>query len=180
MNDGMNIRMAKPGDREGIRGVHLDAFGEDERELVANLAVRLLEEPSGPRTINLVAESGGSLVGHVAFSPVRLKAGGEFSGYLMAPLAIKRGCQRKGIGSMLVEAGLELLRQDGVAIVFVYGDPGYYGRFGFTADAAKRYMPCYDLQYPSGWQALALGSAAGSGPSGSIGCVDALCDPGLW
>ena len=44
----------------------------------------------------------------------------------------------------------------GVDILFVYGDPKYYSRFGFSADAAVRYIPPYRLQYPFGWQGIAL------------------------
>jgi len=39
--------------------------------------------------------------------------------------------QRQGIGSELVEAGLEACLSQGVDLVFVLGSPAYYGRFGF-------------------------------------------------
>ena len=44
----------------------------------------------------------------------------------------------------------------GVNVVFVYGDPKYYGKFGFSAEVASAYSPPYELQYPFGWQAVAL------------------------
>jgi putative acetyltransferase len=41
-----------------------------------------------------------------------------------------------GIGGLLVEHGLELLRGQGERIVIVVGHPGYYPRFGFSTDKA--------------------------------------------
>ena len=68
----------------------------------------------------------------------------------------------------------------GVNVLFVYGDPQYYGRFGFRTDAAKQYTAPYRLQYPFGWQAMALDDGCTTSSSGIIACVTSLCDPSLW
>jgi putative acetyltransferase len=54
----------------------------------------------------------------------------------LAPVAVLPERQRKGIGSLLIRHGLELLRARGESIVIVLGHPGYYPRFGFSTDAA--------------------------------------------
>jgi putative acetyltransferase len=46
-------------------------------------------------------------------------------------MAVLPESQNKGIGSMLVVAGLEACRDTGHDVVFVLGHPGYYPRFGF-------------------------------------------------
>ncbi len=41
-------------------------------------------------------------------------------------------------------------------MLFVYGNPDYYGKFGFSVDTAQCYIPPYWLEYSFGWQAIAL------------------------
>jgi putative acetyltransferase len=176
----MRIRTATGADRDGVRAVYLSAFGEEEREAVAGLAVELLSEEPAPRTISLVAESAGTLVGHVAFSPVTIAGAGDFRACILAPLAVEPAYQRRGIGSKLVGAGMAQLSEMGVDMLFVYGDPEYYGRFGFSADVAHPFIPPYRLQYPFGWQGIILNERATARPVGKLACVRPLCDPELW
>src|SRR5262252_4222535 len=62
---------------------------------------------AGALTLSLVAvEDGDELVGHVAFSPVRIE--GRLHGWFgMAPVAVWPERQRSGVGSKLVKAGLD-------------------------------------------------------------------------
>ena len=176
----MRIRIATHLDRHDIGNVHLCAFTEGEREIVSTLAIKLLSEKSTPQTISLVAETKGSVVGHVAFSPVTIDNDKNLQGYILAPLGVKPDHQNHCIGSNLVECGKQLLLIKGVHVLFVYGDPEYYGRFGFSADTANRYIPPYKLQYPSGWQAIELNKCNNEKPSITIACVTSLCDPEIW
>jgi putative acetyltransferase len=98
----------------------------------------------------------------------------------LAPLGVKPDCQKRGIGSKLIEYGTHQLSVMGVSVVFVYGDPKYYGRFGFSAGAAHPYIPPYKLQYPFGWQALVLNACDIEKTPVSITCVTSLNDPKLW
>lgn len=180
MKQVMHIRIASDLDQEDIRSVHWSAFDESERGLVSKLAVDLLAEDTTPRTISLVAEVEGSVVGHVAFSPVSSHDDESFSGYIMAPLGVKPEYQKRCIGSKLVEKGMQQLSEMGVGILFVYGDPEYYSRFGFSVDVAECYTPPYRLQYPFGWQGIALNECSSERSSIEITCVASLCDPVLW
>jgi putative acetyltransferase len=49
----------------------------------------------------------------------------------LAPMAVLPDRQRQGIGSRLIQRGLELLRDRGCPFVVVVGHPEYYPRFGF-------------------------------------------------
>jgi putative acetyltransferase len=158
----------------------MSAFAEDERDIVSKLAVNLLAEESTPQTISLVAETEGIVVGHVAFSPVSFDNNEHGQGYILAPLGVKPDYQKCHIGSKLIESGMQQLSRMGVDILFVYGDPEYYGRFGFSVDAAECYIPPYKLQYPFGWQGLALNECSTGKSSIKIACVTSLCDPALW
>jgi putative acetyltransferase len=176
----MHIRIATSLDRDDVRDVHLTAFAESEREIVSKLAINLLSEETTPQTISLVAETEGAVVGHVAFSPVTIDNNENFQGYILAPLGVKPDYQKRRIGSKLIESGMQQLSRMGVDILFVYGDPKYYSKFGFSVDAAERYIPPYKLQYPFGWQGIALKECSTERSPIKIGCVTSLCDPALW
>ena len=176
----MHIRVATSLDRGCIYSVHWSAFAETERDLVSKLAVDLLSEKATPPVISLVAESEGMVVGHVAFSPVTFDIDENLRGYILAPLGVKPDYQKRGVGSKLIENGMDRLSSLGVNIVFVYGDPEYYSNFGFSVDAARRYLPPYDLEYPFGWQSITLNEFSISESSIKISCVTSLCDPALW
>ncbi|MEL6442755.1 MAG: N-acetyltransferase [Bacteroidota bacterium] len=174
------LRPATVHDEVGIRALHLAAFPEAERDTIATLAADLLAEQTTPETLTLVAEADGEIVGHVAFSPVTIGDGEPGEGYILSPLAVHPDAQRQRLGSQLVETGLAHLAGRDVALVLVYGDPAYYGRFGFDATLAKEYAVPYPLAYPFGWQAKALVERDVLPPSGTLACVAALNDPTLW
>jgi putative acetyltransferase len=64
------------------------------------------------------------------FSPLTV---GSVVGAGLGPMAVLPAYQRQGIGSQLVERGLERLREAGCPFVVVIGHPTFYPRFGFRA-----------------------------------------------
>lgn len=93
--------------------------------------VRALRE-AGALAVSLVAEVGGQVVGHVAFSPVRI-GDGTAGWYGLGPVSVLPEHQRRGIGRALIERGLALVRERGGQGCALVGDPGYYVRFGFRS-----------------------------------------------
>jgi len=158
----------------------LCAFPEGERETVSKLAIDLLVENTASQTISLVAETDHTVIGHVAFSPVKFDNNDNLQGYILAPLAVMPDYQKQRIGSNLIESGIQTLLTMGVNILFVYGDPKYYGKFGFNAKSAENFIPRYKLQYPFGWQAIIFNEFSIEGAPCCIDCVDSLDDPKLW
>lgn len=134
----MEIRDHQRDDDEAIRGVLVRAFGG---EAEADLVDALCNE--GDAVLSLVAVNE-AVVGHALFSRLRVqRSSGTESGLALAPLAVDPEFQRRGIGSALVRAGLERAREMGERIVFVLGDPAYYGRFGFSAELARGFECVY-------------------------------------
>lgn len=174
------IRVSTSLDVEDIRDIHLYAFPEGENQKVSTLAADLLSEETSPNTISLIAEADGAVVGHIAFSPVTISDSGRWTGYILAPLGVRPEYQKQQIGSNLVKSGIEQLSEMGANVVFVYGDPKYYGKFGFSADVASRYSPPYKLQYPFGWQAISLRENVLTDKLVNLSCVAPLNDPELW
>jgi putative acetyltransferase len=126
----MLIRAETENDRDAVHAINLSAF---ETPAEARL-VDALREQAQP-IISLVSEDEGELVGHIMFSPVSLSGHPEVKMMGLAPMAVIPGRQNTGIGSALVQAGLDRCRKLGVTALVVLGHPEYYPRFGFSTSS---------------------------------------------
>ena len=177
----MNIRLSQGQlDVSAIGMVIEKAFCDEESKLIMNLVVELSEETISPSIKSLVAEVDNQVIGYVSFSPIFLKSDSSISGYILAPLAVVPKHQKKGIGSNLINAGIDMLTKDGVGVLLVYGDPAYYGRFGFKKEIGQSFVPPYTLQYPFGWTGLMLNDTPVPEQPIQFECVSALSKPDLW
>jgi putative acetyltransferase len=87
-------------------------------------------------TLSYVATLDGDIVGHVMLTRIE----GPERALALAPLAILPQWRDMQIGTELVRHALDHARRNQWRSVFVFGQPGYYRRFGFTshlADAAQ-------------------------------------------
>lgn len=140
----MIVRKEEAQDIPDIHHVVAQAFGrEDEARLVDDLRA------SGDLAVSLVAEAYGRIVGHVGLSCLRSPP----LSLALAPVSVLPDEQNKGIGAALVRAAIGQSRMAGQMLIFVLGDPLYYGRFGFTREAAALYRSPYSGPY---FMALAL------------------------
>ena len=118
------VHPERPGDAEAIHAVHAVSFPTDlEARLVDHLRA------AGRLTVSLVAEVGGAVVGHIAFSPVTAASGAVGAG--LAPVAVVEPHRRRGVAAGLVREGLATGRAAGFGWAVVLGEPAYYSRFGF-------------------------------------------------
>lgn len=130
----LTVREETPGDYDSIREVNRLAFGS---EAEARLVDRLRAD--GLVIVSLVAEEDSLPIGNVLFSELPIETdSGVLRGAALAPMAVLPARQRQGVGSALVRAGLDHCRTRGIAVVVVVGHPGYYPRFGFSAEKAGR------------------------------------------
>jgi putative acetyltransferase len=128
------VRLFANGDEADVRSVLLSAFPSSaEAELVDQL------RSDGNAEIELVAEEEGQIVGHILFSD--LKA--PFRAVGLAPVSVTPAHQGRRIGTALIHRGHEIARASGQHVSFVLGDPAYYGRFGYSVDAAKPFQSAY-------------------------------------
>jgi putative acetyltransferase len=81
--------------------------------------------------LSLVAEDNGIVVGHIAFSSVRI-GGIDYRWLGMGPVSVTPKRQRQGIGTALVKTGLDGIKKLGACGCVVLGSPSYYSRFGFN------------------------------------------------
>ena len=131
----MRIRPEMPTDVSAIRTLTSIAFTGMPFASGTEPAIIDALRRAGALHLSLVAEDEAGLVGHVAFSPVRID--GEACGWFgLGPVSVRPSAQRKGVGSALIRKGLGLLRLEGAGGCVLLGDPAYYRRFGFRADPA--------------------------------------------
>jgi putative acetyltransferase len=81
-------------------------------------------------TISLVAELGGRVVGHIAFSPVTISDGTR-DWYGLGPVSVLPEYQCQGIGTALIQEGLSRRKDLNAEGCCVVGHPEYYRKFGF-------------------------------------------------
>ena len=99
---------------------------------------QLRKSPAFIPELDYVACDGGSVVGNIIYSQATVSDGVNKSTVLcMGPLCVAPSYQDKGIGSALLRKTIELAGGMGYKGVVIFGNPGYYHRFGFRN--AKEY-----------------------------------------
>ncbi len=130
-------------------------------------------------TLSLATCEGDKIVGHILFTRCGLdRPGREIA--LLGPLGVVPAHQRRGHGTALIEAGIEMLRQDGVERVVVLGNPAYYGRFGFATEIGIE--PPFPIlaKWAEAWQSLRLVDSDALNRAGRLIVPEPWNDPALW
>jgi putative acetyltransferase len=157
------LRLEEPEDAAAIRAVHRSAFGgAAEADLVDALRA------AGAAVLSLVAVDG-EVVGHVLYTwaVVDTEQGEQVPLLGLAPVAVRPDRRGEGIGTRLIEASLEWLREEGYAAVVLVGSPGYYPRFGFLP--ASRWGLEWERDVPDGvFQAVELSAGGLAGVRGIV------------
>ncbi len=78
-----------------------------------------------------IAYGDDGVVAAVTFTKILI--GGADGALLLGPLAVRTDRTNQGFGRALVGDGLAAAVRDGLRLVVLVGDTGYYGRMGFTA-----------------------------------------------
>ena len=175
------IRKTTAEDFDAVMDVEKSAFGYDKE---ARLVAGLLDDRTAEPMVSLLAFLNGEAVGHILFTRAVFE-GCEDSPmmHILAPLAVKPGFQRQGIGGLLIKEGLRLLQQGGSELVFVLGHKEYYPRHGFTPCAARLgYAAPYPIpeEYDACWMVQSLGEAGFGAGRGKVKCCEVLNRPEHW
>lgn len=156
----ISIRKEHSSDIQCIHELTVAAFLEaPHTDHTEQFIVKALRE-SGALSISLVAVDEGNIVGHVALSPVTISDGAG-SWYGLGPISVLPENQGSGIGSMLMDAAIQELKNINANGCVLLGDPNYYHRFGFKP-VEGLVLPGVPPEY---FQALLL---QGDLPQGSV------------
>jgi len=125
----IRVRSERRDDLEAINTIHEMSFPTTVEAQIVNQL-----RQSGHLSVSLVAELTGTVVGHIAFSPVNTVHGDVGAG--LGPLAVWDPYRRQGVGAQLVNEGLAACTRTGFGWAVVLGEPNYYSRFGFRSGKA--------------------------------------------
>lgn len=152
--------MERPADAAAVDAVHVAAFGPAHGPVVVRLVRALRARFLPDDGLSLVAAEGRKVVGHALFTRALLDASrAPVPVQVLSPLAVRPAFQGRGIGSVLVRTGLDLLTERGVPMVFLEGSPDYYSRFGFVQGGAHGFRKP-SLRIPdAGFQVVRLPGA---------------------
>lgn len=128
----VKLRCETTADARAIEAVTASAFLNAPHATHTERYIAAALRRAGKLTVSLVAETDGTVIGHVAISPVSISDGAT-GWFGLGPIAIVPQHQRRGIGSRLVRAALRRVRASGADGCVVLGEPQYYRRFGFQA-----------------------------------------------
>ena len=130
MNPKIVIRSETDADINAIAEVTLAAFGNLEISFHTEQFIVAALRAAKALTISLVAEAGGCVVGHIAFSPVTISDGTR-DWYGLGPVSVLPEYQKQGIGKALIREGLSRLKAMNARGCCLVGHPEYYRKFGF-------------------------------------------------
>jgi putative acetyltransferase len=178
----MNLLPFSPGNIEEIKQLFTKVFSDSEVQAeglsIGNLAYSLITLTDAQDLYGFVAIENEETIGTILFT--RLKFESDVNAFILSPVAIHTNYQGKGIGQKLINFGINRLKENGVELLFTYGDPKFYSKVGFSLITEKLAKAPLKLTYPEGWLGQSLVSDAIEAITGSSYCVEALNKPEYW
>jgi putative acetyltransferase len=159
----VSIRQEQPDDVAAVRAVNETSFGQPAEATIVDSIRAACHD-----AVSLVAVTDNHIVGHILFSPVLVSGeNGSVEVMGLGPMAVAPEQQRQGIGTLLVQAGIDSLRKRNCPCIVVVGHPAYYPRFGFVP-ASRHGLFCQWEGVPDeAFMVLILDKEAMAGVSGT-------------
>ncbi len=178
----MKFSTYSPNNNEEIKQLFTKTFadseGESEGLLIGNLAYELMTNTARNDLYCFIVSENEQITGSIIFTKLSFES--EINANILSPVAINTSCQGKGIGQELINFGLNSLKENGVELVFTYGDPSFYSKVGVSVITEKIVKPPLKLTYPEGWLGQSLVSDEIEAITGNSYCVEALNKPEMW
>jgi len=127
------IRVMSPDEYPVMRAVSIEAFDEP---AIGTLLDELRRSWCWHDELAFVAELNGEIVGQVLYTSALVDAPAALVDVLvLSPIGVRPDLHGQGIGSLLINRTLPVLRDRPEPLVFLEGSPAYYPRFGFRPGA---------------------------------------------
>jgi predicted N-acetyltransferase YhbS len=152
--------------------------GAEEGVLIGSLVAKLSADIDDLGICCFGAIENKQLVGALFFT--RLHFADRAPIYMLAPVAVSTNHQKSGVGKALISHGLNEMENRGALVAVTYGDPSYYGKFGFKPLSESVLKAPFDLSMPHGWLGLSLTGELIQTRTERPDCVDAFRDPAYW
>ena len=162
MNKGITIRPEEHKDYRSIVSLILRSFQEGTDYSDGTDIIALVEEIRDSQfyipELSFVAELDHKVVGHFLFSKFPLsptREGGHGDGadseiVMLAPVSVHADYFRRGIGTAMLNKGIEKVRELGYKGITVEGNYHFYNRVGFRTSSEYNIFPTsgYPMQEP--------------------------------
>ena len=130
------IRPEEPADHPAMENLIRDAFWDVYRPGASEhlLIHKLRQDPSYLPQFSFIAELGGQPAGGIwyALCAIEKPDGTRIPIPTLGPIGVAPEFQKRGVGSALIRHTVPLVKAAGYPGIVIFGDPAYYGRFGFT------------------------------------------------
>jgi len=178
----MNFEKYQSSSAHDVKKLFTDVFsdseGQDEGELIGNLAFELQETTEPKNIFGFIAKDGKFFIGCIFFT--RLEFENQINAFILSPVAIATQYQKQGIGQKLIKFGINFLKKNNVKLLFTYGDPSFYSKVGFKCISESIAKAPFKLTSPEGWLAQSLVGDNIEPISGNSTCVSALNSQQYW
>ena len=130
------IRPEQPVDYSPMENLIRDAFWDVYRPGASEhlLIHKLRQDPSYLPGFSFIAELDGQPAGGIWYAMCAIEKldSSRIPIPTLGPVGVAPALQKRGIGSALIRHTLPLVKAAGHSGVVLFGDPAYYGRFGFA------------------------------------------------
>jgi len=178
----MKLSAHKKSDQSEIQQLFTKTFsdseGRSEGALIGQLVLDLMNETDLRDIFGFVVIENEKIIGSIFFT--RLSFDAPVEAFLLSPVAVHTNHQGKGVGQRLIHFGIGRLKEQGVKLVFTYGDPNFYSKAGFEPISEKMIKAPFQLTQPEGWLCQSLDGSEVEPLSGISRCVKAFNKPEYW
>ncbi|KXN68681.1 acyl-CoA N-acyltransferase [Conidiobolus coronatus NRRL 28638] len=124
----VEIKQERQEDRKEVYTVNKLAFNQEDEALLTD---KLRKSHTFVPELSLVAWDNNAVIGYILFTKVFFEKAPQHKSLALAPLSVHPQHQRKGVGSLLMNEGINRARKLGYQSIIVLGHKDYYRRFGF-------------------------------------------------
>ncbi len=178
----MKLSIYRPSNIEEIKQLFTQTFsdseGQSEGLIIGNLTYDLMLNTHTHELYGFIAIENEHIIGSIFFSKLTFEH--NINAFLLAPVAVRTNYQGKGVGQKLINFGLNALKDNGVELIFTYGDPKFYSKVGFNLVSETLVKAPLKLTYPEGWLGQSLLNDTIETISGHSYCVEAFNKAEYW
>jgi predicted N-acetyltransferase YhbS len=178
----MNHKTLNKNSQDEITNLFTSVFtlseGENEGMLIGNLVSKLSSRIDNQEIICFGTYEDELIIGSIFLTRLRLKE--TIQVYMLAPVAVRKEHQGKGVGQALINFGLNELKNRSVAVAITYGDPSFYSKVGFQALSENIIQAPLELLMPEGWLGQSLTGEQIPTIKERPTCVEEFNDPAYW
>ncbi len=129
MSDRYKLRSYFPKDKQSVHQMIIEEFGHD----YSVRSVWKFRKSKPIEKLGLIVSDTfyshhGEIVASLQYWPIKIA---EYNSLLLGPLVVKDHLKGKGIGSLLINSSLKMIKNSGWNFCLVSGEPDYYPKFGF-------------------------------------------------